>query len=186
MSAEAIIKQIQKDAEKEKKRIEKDTQKKIDEITSNIKQETDSMKQEILEKGTQEAENIKRIEIAKAHQEANRTLLKAKEQVIETCFDHALQQLKDLDENTYSSMIRTLIKKGGEKITGDFSIKQSKALDETVAKDLDIPVSGNIEASGGIVLVSKDESRTIDNTFEGILKRKKQEIRVEVGSILFH
>ena len=186
MSAEAIIKQIQKDAEKEKKRIDKDTQKKIDQITSEIKQETDSMKQDILEKGKQEAENIKRIETAKAHQEANRSLLKAKEQIIDTCFEQALQQLKDLDDKKYSSMIRTLIKKGGEKITCDFSIKRSKTLDETIAKDLNIPVTGTIKASGGIILVSKDESRTIDNTFEGILKRKKQEIRVEVGSILFH
>jgi vacuolar-type H+-ATPase subunit E/Vma4 len=186
MSVEAIIKQIQHDAEKEKKRIEKETQKKIDEITSTLKQETDEMKQGILEKGHQEIENIKRIEIAKAHQMEKRLILQAKEHLIDTCFEHALQHLKDLDGDSYSKMVETLITNGAKKINGDFTIKQSRPIDETIVKHHEITISGTVEASGGIILISKDHSRTIDNTFEGILKRKKQDIRVEVGSILFN
>lgn len=185
MSAEAIIKQIKKDAEQEQGRIEKEAQQKIDEITSAIKKETEDMKQEILEKGQQEADNIKRIELAKAHQQEKRSLLQAKEQIIDTCFEEALQQLKDLDEDHYTNMVETLIKHGSEKIDGEFLLKTSRPIDETIAKKQDIPLSGTVEATGGIILISKDQARIIDNTFEGILKRKKQDIRVEVGSILF-
>jgi len=46
-------------------------------------------------------------------------------------------------------------------------------------------VKGSIDASGGFRLISEKGTITIDNTFEGILTRKKQEIRVHVGNILF-
>ena len=54
-----------------------------------------------------------------------------------------------------------------------------------IAKKQKIPVKGTIEASGGFQLISTNETITIDNTFEGILKRKKQDIRVKVGNMLF-
>ena len=48
-----------------------------------------------------------------------------------------------------------------------------------------IKVSGETGATGGVILQSEHGTVTIDNTFEGILKREKQRIRVKVGQLLF-
>ena len=48
-----------------------------------------------------------------------------------------------------------------------------------------LKVTGAVEASGGVILKSSDGGITLDNTFEGILKRKKNEIRIKVGKLLF-
>ena len=66
-----------------------------------------------------------------------------------------------------------------------FFIQTSKPLDKEIAKKHNIPVQGTIESCGGIKLISENGSITIDYTFEGILKRKKQDIRILVGNILF-
>ena len=185
MSSEAIIKQIQKDAEKEIKKIQKDAQNKIDEIEKNINKQIKEQEELILSNGKKEAENIKKIRISQAHQEAKRELMNAKETIIENCFEKAKQKLIDIDENRYRQIIQNLIDNGSKQIKGSFSIQTSKPLDKIIAEEKNIPVSGTIHASGGIKLVSEDGKITVDNTFEGILKRRKEEIRVKVGKMLF-
>jgi vacuolar-type H+-ATPase subunit E/Vma4 len=185
MSAEKIIQQIKRDTEIEIEIIDKEKKKRIEEITNNLKQETNEMKKDILEKGKLDAENVKRIELAKANQEVKRAQMLAKEQLIETCFKNALSQLKDLDKSSYEKIVKSLIKKGSSQINGSFNIQTSRSIDKDVAKKQHIKIEGSIEATGGIKLVSEDRSVIIDNTFEGILNRKKQDIRIHVGSILF-
>lgn len=48
-----------------------------------------------------------------------------------------------------------------------------------------LTITGNIEVSGGVILKSSDGKITLDNTFEGILGRKKDEMRRRVGKLLF-
>ena len=45
--------------------------------------------------------------------------------------------------------------------------------------------TGNVDASGGIILESVDGQITLDNTFDGILEREKNRIRIKVGKLLF-
>jgi len=61
----------------------------------------------------------------------------------------------------------------------------SKDEDKEIAKNLGLKVTGNVDASGGIILKSGDKQITLDNTFDGILKRKKDIIRIKVGKLLF-
>ena len=185
MSAEAIIQQIKQDAEKEINEIKKETKEKTNEIIVRIQKITDEMKQQMLDKGEQEAENLKKIEISKANQEAKRKQMKTKEKLIDTCFQDAIQKLNELDDGQYEKIIIKLIKKGREQINDSFYIQSSKPLDKKIAEKQKITVKGSIDASGGIRLISEKGTITIDNTFEGILTRKKQEIRVHVGNILF-
>ena len=42
-----------------------------------------------------------------------------------------------------------------------------------------------IESIGGIILKSIDGKIIFNNTFEGILKREKERIRIKVGKFLF-
>ena len=55
----------------------------------------------------------------------------------------------------------------------------------TRAKNLGLKITGNVDASGGIILTSGDGQITLDNTFDGILERKKDRIRIKVGKLLF-
>jgi len=48
-----------------------------------------------------------------------------------------------------------------------------------------VAVQETIHAIGGIILHSADGRITVDNTFEGLLNRKKDEIRIHVGKLLF-
>jgi vacuolar-type H+-ATPase subunit E/Vma4 len=61
----------------------------------------------------------------------------------------------------------------------------SKDEDKEIAKNLGLKVTGNVDASGGIILKSGDGQITLDNTFDGILERKKDRIRIKVGKLLF-
>lgn len=185
MSAEAIIQQIHKDAEKGINEIEKETKEKINKINAHIQKETEEMKQQMLDKGEQEARNIRKIEISKTNQEAKRKQMQTKEKLIDTCFQNAIQKLKELDDGHYEKIIENLIKKGRVQINDTFYIQSSKPLDKKIAEKQNITVKGTIDASGGIRLISEKGTITIDNTFEGILTRKKQDIRVHVGNMLF-
>jgi vacuolar-type H+-ATPase subunit E/Vma4 len=48
-----------------------------------------------------------------------------------------------------------------------------------------LKISGNVETAGGVVLKSIDEKITLNHTFDGIIKRKKHDIRIKVGMMLF-
>jgi len=50
---------------------------------------------------------------------------------------------------------------------------------------LHLEVIGTIEASGGILLKSGNGRITLDHTFDGILKRERNQIRIKVGKLLF-
>ena len=100
------------------------------------------MKQQMLDKGEQEAENLKKIEISKANQEAKRKQMKTKEKLIDTCFQNAIQKLRELDEGHYKKIIEKLIAKGKEQINGAFYIESSKPLDKKIAEKQKITVKG--------------------------------------------
>jgi len=185
MSAEAIIKKIQTDADKEIALIQQKAKKQIDEMLKSYAKKTKELEQLIIENGKKECENIQRIHISQAHQEVKRQLMNIQEESIEHCFHKAKENLANLDEQSYVKIINILIDNGKKQIKGSFSIKTSKPLDKKIAKEKKIPVIGTIQASGGIVLIADKGNISIDNTFEGILKRRKQEIRVQVGKLLF-
>ena len=185
MSAETLISKIKTDAEKDANHIINDAKKQSQQMIQQAETEAKKEAEKILENGKVEQANIKRIKVSQAQQEAKRQRMQAKERIIDECFQKALEQLRNLDDETYMQMVETLIKQASAYMPGSFSIYTSKPLDETIAKKHNIPVKGNVEASGGVILVSEDGHITIDNTFEGILKRKKESIRVQVGKLLF-
>ena len=185
MSAETIIKKIKSDAEEKAKEIKKEAEQEADNIKNEATKKAKKQSDDIIEKGKQQAENRKKILISQAHQNAKRKEMNAKEDIINTCFSKALKHLENVDENEYTTLIKQLIKQGRKQIPGECTLKISREADKTIAKQLSIPVSGKISATGGVVLVSKNGTITIDNTFEGILKREKDRIRVKVGKLLF-
>lgn len=185
MSAETLILKIKNDAKKDAEKIIADAKKQSKQMIDDANNTAKEQANVIIEKGKIEQTNIKRIKISQAQQEAKRQIMQARETIIDECFTKALEQLKNIDDATYTQMIEALIKQASTQIPGSYSISTSRPLDKTIAQRHNIPVKGDIEASGGILLVSEDGRITINNTFEGILKRKKETIRVQVGKLLF-
>ncbi len=185
MSAETLISRIKNDAKQDADTILATAKKQSKQMMKDALEEANKQVEMIIDAGKKEQENIKRIKISQAQQEAKRLRLQAKEVIIDECFQKALQQLQTLPDETYSQMIEALIKQALVQIPDGFSISYSKPLDKTIAKKHDIPLKGSCDAIGGFIITSEDGRMSIDNTFEGILKRKKDEIRVQVGKLLF-
>ncbi|MDH7517626.1 MAG: V-type ATP synthase subunit E [Candidatus Thermoplasmatota archaeon] len=185
MSAEKIIQQIIKDSEKEIKQIQTEAKKQATTIINTAKKEAQLEAEKIISDGKKQIENTKKIMISKAHQETKRDIMNTKEKIIEDCFTKAQQKLLALKEDEYNRIVHRLISEGCKKIGGQCNVIISKDADKKIAENMGLKVIGNIESTGGVILKSNDGKITLDNTFDGILKREKDKIRVKVGKLLF-
>jgi vacuolar-type H+-ATPase subunit E/Vma4 len=185
MSAEKIIEQIKKDTEKEVKHIKQEAEKQAKTIIEFAKDKAKLEAEKILKNGIKQSENLKKILMAKANQEIKKEIMNAKEKIIGNCFTKAHHELSILKGEKYERIVRKLIKDGQEKLGRKCIVLITRDADKKIAKELGINVVGKIESSGGIILKSTDEKIILDHTFDGILKREKDKIRIKVGSLLF-
>lgn len=185
MSAEKIIQQIKKDAEKQAKVILKDAKKQAKEIINDSKKDAEKQAKKILEDGEIQSENVKKIIVSKANQDAKKEIMKAREKIIEECFIKAHHKLSTLNETDYKEIVSFLMKRGQSKLSGNCTVMISRDVDKKIADNLGLKVSGNVESAGGVILRSDDGKITLDCTFDGILKREKDKIRIKVGKLLF-
>jgi vacuolar-type H+-ATPase subunit E/Vma4 len=185
MSAEKIIEQIQKDAEKEIKQIQKEVDEETKKILEIAKKQANIEAEKILENSKKQAENTKRIIISKENQNVKREIMSEKEKIIEDCFVKAQHNLSEIKGKEYEETIKKYIDRGLKKLGKDCIVLTSRAEDKKIIENAGLKSTVTIKASGGIKLVSKDGQRTLDYTFEGIIKRNKHKIRNKVGILLF-
>ncbi len=185
MTAEKILERIKKDSEKEINQILKEAKKQAASIIDIARKGAEVESEKILSSGKNQGENIKKILVSKANQDAKREIMKAREKIIEECFAKAQRRLSTLKEAEYKKIVTKLIEAGLKKLDGQCTIVVSRDIDRKIAKGMGLKVTETVEASGGVILKSSDGGITLDNTFEGILKRKKDEIRIKVGKLLF-
>jgi len=185
MTAEKILEQIKKDSEKEINQILKEAEKQTASIIDIARKEAEVESEKILSRGKNQSENIKKILVSKASQDAKRGAMKAREKIIEECFTKAYQKLSEISGKEYKKIVTNLTEKGLKKLSGNCLAIVSKDEDKEIAKNLGLKVIGSVDASGGIILKSDDGQITLDNTFDGILERKKDRIRIKVGKLLF-
>jgi len=185
MSAEKIIEHIKKDSQKEINQILKDAEKEATSLIATAREEAKRQVEKINEDGKIQSENITKIHVSKATQDIKREIMNAREKIIDECFVKAHHKLSTLNEQNYKNVVKKLMIDGQKKLSGDCTVKTSRTIDKQIAKDLGIQITGSVESSGGIVLLSKDGRIQLDHTFDGILKREKQKIRIKVGKLLF-
>ena len=111
--------------------------------------------------------------------------MKAREKIIDECFVKAHHKLSTLSEQKYKKIITKLMQDGLKKLGKDCTTITSRDIDKKIAKDLSIKVTGSVESSGGIILKSGNGRIILNHTFDGILKREKDKIRIKVGRLLF-
>ena len=185
MSAEKIIQEIKKDSDRQIKEIFKEAENKAKQIIQENKKDAELQEEKILEKGKIQSENIKKILISKANQDAKKEIMGAQEKIIQECFIKAQHKLSTLSEKDYSELVNSLVQDGKKKLGEKCTIFVSRAIDKKIVEKNGLKVTGNIEASGGIILKSMDGKITLNHTFDGILKREKDKIRIKVGKLLF-
>ncbi len=185
MTAEKIIRQIKKDSEEDIKQILNEAKKQTTNIINDAKKEAEQEAQKILVDGKNQCENLIKILVSKASQDAKKEMMQVREEIIEECFIKAHHSLSTLNKAQYRNLVTKLIKNGVKKLGKQCIILVSRDIDKEIAEEMGLKISGTVETSGGVVLRSADEKITLDHTFDGILKRKKNDIRIKVGTLLF-
>jgi vacuolar-type H+-ATPase subunit E/Vma4 len=185
MSSNNLIKRIEEESAKEIKQIQLQAKKEADKILKEAQKRAQLKADYIVEKGKNQSENTQKILISKTHQDVNRKLMNAKEAIIDDCFQKAHKKLATLNASNYRKISTTLLTQGSQRIQNAESVIISRPEDEDIAKKHGLKVTNTGHTIGGMIIQSKNGKLTIDNTFEGILQRKKHEIRTEVGKILF-
>ena len=185
MSLEKIIDQINLDAQKEINQILKEANIQADKILKDSIVKAEIQSKEIIFNGEKKCDSIKKIIISKENQNAKKIISRMKEEIIELCFDKSHIKLKQLNYKDYEKLVNRFIEEGIKKIGDKSIVKISKDIDKKIAQNFGLKVIGNTNSIGGIILISRDGKITLDNTFEGIIKREKDRIRIKVGKILF-
>jgi V/A-type H+-transporting ATPase subunit E len=185
MSTEKIIQRIQKDTEQQIQHIMEESEQQVKAIIQKAKEEAKQEAEAIIRNGELQSENTKKIMVSKATQDIRKDMMNAKEETIERCFSEALEKLANLSDASYRTFVKTLIRNGKKRLGNQCSVSVSRTIDSEIAKEENVSVRGTIHAIGGVILHSPDDTITIDNTFEGLLSRKKDDIRIQVGKLLF-
>ena len=197
-----MVDDILKNAKIEADKILKDANEQTKEIVQRGQDAAEKEKNSILETESKKVTEIEKQQIASINLQARREILQKKEDEIKIAFDLAKTELTNFHKKAaYAKVLEGLIIEAGTAIGGGvISIKTRKG-DATKIKDLTsiakaiTKVSGNkctlkisketINAMGGVILQTEDETITIYNTFEARLDQKYRLIRTEVANTLF-
>ncbi|MHA1238184.1 MAG: V-type ATP synthase subunit E [Candidatus Odinarchaeia archaeon] len=201
---ESIVQKIIRDAEIQAQEImqkAKETGKLFyEEAEKNIKKKIE----ESVNQGRKEAESIKERRIAEAKVYAKRRILDFKEKVIEDVFSRVYNELKKLTKTEkYKEILKGLLFKsalelGGGKlnviITGEVNPITQQELDQIAQKiaektgvntSLEV-LTEQVDSIGGVKIRTSDGRIEVDNTFESILDRLREELRTKAAKILFY
>ncbi|MEF8878970.1 MAG: V-type ATP synthase subunit E family protein [Candidatus Thermoplasmatota archaeon] len=185
MSAEKIIEKIKKDSQRKTQEIINDAEQQAEEIKQKAKDEAKKQAEQIISNGEKKSKNIERINESKANQENKKKILDAKEEIINQCFQKAKEKLADLTEEEYKKIVKSYIENGKKQLDDNAKAWISRDVDKKIVEQEDIEVEKKIDAIGGIILKSADGKLTLDYTFENILQRDKDRLRVKIGKKLF-
>ncbi len=176
-------------------RIEKDAKREVDEIISNAEKEAEKIIEEAREKGREEAEKI----IKKGRREAGRRgdrilsaarrkarmmITNAKEEVIQQCMEIIKEKMISIPSREYRKIVEKMVKDAMEDGNA-WILLPSRKEDKKIAEKMGIEIGESVDAIGGVILKAKDGSREVDLTFDFLLERKKEEIRIMIAEKLF-
>ena len=197
-----MVDDILKNAKIEADKILKDANEQTKEILQRGQDAAEKEKNSILETESKKVTEIEKQQIASINLQARKEILQKKEDEIKIAFGLAETELRNFHKKAaYAKVLEALIIEGGTAIAGGaISIKTRKG-DAPKIKDLTsiakaiTKACGNkctlkisketIDAMGGVILQTEDETITIENTFEARLEQKYRIIRTEVAKTLF-
>jgi V/A-type H+-transporting ATPase subunit E len=187
MALDDIIKSIVAEAEAEADEIKKGADQKIAELKKDYQKQKDERRQKIMAEAETAAEQKVEQACFLATSKMRAKTLTKKQEIIESVYQKALKELESLSDNEQQKLMGKLIKNLPD--VEEAEIVAAKGSHVAVRKAVDH--SGrifklspeNVSGSGGFVLRSKTVD--IDNRFEALIKRVREETEIEVAKILF-
>lgn len=174
-----------------------ETKKKIlEDAESRAKENSDR----IIQAGKQLGEKEKQKLLSTAEMEVKKIVLNSKETLIEETFHRARQKFNELKKTKkYKDILVKQIESSILELEGkDFEVDVyegeelkltseivQKIAKSTKRKGLKITLNEVSEDMGGVIVREKGGKVSINNTFDSILDRKRNEIRVRISEILF-
>ncbi|HHY68577.1 MAG TPA: hypothetical protein GYA09_00060 [Firmicutes bacterium] len=150
----------------------------------------------ILEQAYQEAAQIESIAVSRAEMQKKQMLLEAKQAVISQVFDEALKELRDMHSEEYKELLidwishradgteEVIISELEKEILGEDFIAVANQRLKEMGKRGNLTVAYSPEYLGGGLILRRD--KVLDNlTFPAILRFMKEDLEVEIATMLF-
>ncbi len=184
MTLDALIERIEHDASREAEQIIEEAEQRADRIIEEAREQAEKQAEDIRSQGEKQAARVRDKTLAVARRKAREAKRQTKEQVMQDCLQHVRRHLAEADGDAYERHVKQSIQQGKERF-GDCTVLASRDIDEDIAASLDVPVDGRVDSIGGVVVKSKDGSRQLDETFESLLERRMEDIRILMAEHLF-
>ena len=195
--ADRIVQRIMDDAETRAGEIIAEAEKISEKIITDARQKASSMQEQIMNQAKKSAAEQKWRIMGVAQLEARKNLLTAKQEMISQVFDQILDELIELDEQAYLSLMRelllNLVETGSEKVL--CSARDKERIPREFWRDVNKELAnkgkkGELKLSeetrdiqGGFILL--DEGVEMNCSFESLLEMKRDDLEPEVASLLF-
>ncbi len=187
MTIENIIKKIEMETAKEVNKILHEAGVKVQELQAEANKELTDELNKIRDEGNKRITIMRNIHLSEARRVSRREILSAKENLIDECFRQAKDRLKSLSGEEYNNVLRGLINESLPLIGEKGKVTLTRAEDKALLSSFpNLTVNPNLASGlGGILLESYDGKIVVNNTFDAILERRKEDIRTEIANILF-
>lgn len=195
--AEKIIARILEDARLKASNNIKEAEKQASDIINAAKEEAEKKRNVIIENALKNADEMEKRAISVAELEARKIKLKAKQEIITSVFEKAITALNSLPAETYAkilcNMIISSVAKGNEEVV--LSIRDKERLGKEFIDDINRKLAekglkGDLRLSeqtaninGGFILKSGEIE--INNSFDTLIRMKRNELEPEIIKILF-
>lgn len=178
---EVILESIISEGNTESQKILDEANAKANEIINEKRNEADKRAREIIESAKKEAETIRKNETVSTERQSRDIEINAKNQVIDKVVDELLENLKNLDSDSYKRYVENTLNKSNI-INGEILLSKNHkdALKNENFKDL--KVSDDTVEDGFVVKSGKIE---YDNRFSSIIKYNIDNIRKQISDEIF-
>ena len=184
MAIENLLEEIRNDAEQEVKEIISDAKREAEKLIKNAEQDAEKKASKLREEAERNAEIAESRIVASAKRNARIEIMKARDEIINRVIDEMKEKLKKIKGKKYRDYVEKAIENGKEKI-GKIYIMAARKEDEKVAKEMGVEVKGKVDAIGGVIIKSIDGKKEIDATFDALLKRRMNELRIKISERLW-
>ena len=184
MALETLIDQIKTDAQEEVNGIIAAAKSEAEAIIATAKQQAEREAQTTHTRGQKQAVRLKEKIKAAARRTAREHEILVKEAVMQECLHLVEEKLKNIKTKDYEQMLRSVIKKGQQAFEDCVAITVSKN-DTKFVEKLGVKVVDTRVGIGGIIVQSKDRHKQLDYTFESLLDRKMDDLRIMIAHELF-
>ncbi len=200
---EKIVSNIMSEAQTNADKILQEAEVEVNSIIDNGNKQAELEKSKILDDAKKQSDMRYQQIISEAKMNSRRMGLEAREEVIESAFEKANAELKDISSSNTDEYVGALIKMikeaaieiGGGDLTVHVKEEDKSKITDINAiandiksktdKDTSLEFGESIDAIGGAVIKTKNGEIEVNNTIEARMLRYKKALRSEVAKILF-